>query len=573
MSSSANLQIRVKQMWTGLGLMQRWLAGGMLVALVLAVSLGVYLNRPDWVVLVRQADPKDAAAIVARLQELKVPYRPTGDGYTIEVPKTEQYTAKLALAQAGLPKGTSVGMELFDQPKFGATEFDRKVNYLRAQQGELEKALMRMSDLEYANVKLAIPERTVFVRDQQPVTAAVLVQPRSGRVLSPDQVSGIVNFVSGSVQGLMVDNVKVVDQSGRLLSNGLVGQADGGLGMDPDHLKRQNELQMKVEDRVQSLLEPIFGKGNVVARVNLELNLEASRIENQMVGGSTPKTTETTREAVSGKRTTSPIPAGPSDPNAPPVYRGDSGTNDGSDQWKTKTTTDYAVSQTKETKLIPPGAVKRLSVGIAVNQPSMSAETIIRIKDTVANTTGADTASISVLAMSFNKEQAQTPAPTSPPAFQLQPATLAVGLGAAAVVLLAGFFMLRRRREDLDLALEFEPFQPGLSTAAVGAGTGSTLDVALGLEPALVPKGTGPDGSPPPLGGPVPQQPPAEEMPPMVQTPRQNLEAVMAAKPQLAMVLGGHPPDEALMGVVDDLVKSSPKACAEPLRQWLKGGT
>jgi len=558
LASLANMLEPVKQTWARFNPTQRWLAGGLLVALVVAVGLGVYLNRPDWVVLVKQADPKDAAAIVARLQELKVAYRPTGDGYTIEVPKTEQYTAKLALAQAGLPKGTSVGMEIFDEPKFGATEFDRKVNYLRAQQGELEKALMRMSDLQYANVKLAIPERAVFVRDQQPVTASVLVQPRSGRVLSPEQVLGIVNFVSGSVQGLVVENVKVVDQSGRLLSGGPNGQGlDAGLSVDSDHLKRQNELQAKVEDRVQSLLEPIFGKGNVVARVNLELNLEGTRIENQLVGNSTPKTTDTTRESAS-TNPTAPVPAAPLDPTAPPVYQASSATSGGSDQWKARTTTDYAISQTKETRLIPPGAVKRLSVGIAVNQPSMTQETVNRIKDTVANTTGADIASISVLAMSFTKETIPALAPASRPVLQLQPTTLAVGLGAAAAVLLVGFVLARHRREELELA--------------DGVGTGSTLDVALGLDVAPVRVDSEPNGVARPPVAALPQPVPEAETPASALTPRQTLEAVMASKPKRNMVLGGSPPDEELMGAVEELVGASPRACAEPLRQWLKGG-
>ncbi|HWH70497.1 MAG TPA: flagellar basal-body MS-ring/collar protein FliF, partial [Candidatus Sulfotelmatobacter sp.] len=312
---------RMKEIWGRLNPTQRWLVGGLGLALAGAIGLAAYLNRTQWVTLVTRADPKDAAAIVARLNELKVPYQPSGDNtITIEVPKSEQYTAKLALAQSGLPKGDSVGMELFNEPKFGATEFDRKVNYLRAQQGELERALLRMAEIDYAKVQLAIPDKTVFARDQQPVTAAVLVQPRAGKRITNEQVNGIVNFVAGSVQGLTLENVKVVDQTGRLLSSGIADPNSLGTGLDNDQLQRQLTMQRDVEQRVQSMLEPIFGGGNVVARVNLELNTETSRIESTTVGQSVPKQTESSKEAAQGKQSSA---AATTDPNSPPIYQGD----------------------------------------------------------------------------------------------------------------------------------------------------------------------------------------------------------------------------------------------------------
>lgn len=556
---------RVKEIWGRLNPTQRWLAGGLGLALFAAVGAATYLNRTEWVVLVSQADPKDAAEVVARLQELKVPYQPTGDRtMTISVPKTEQYTAKLALAQAGLPKGTGVGLEIFQEPKFGATEFDRKVNYLRAQQGELERALLRMAELEYANVKLAIPDRSVFLRDQQPVTASVLVQPRTGRKLTPEQVIGIVNFVSNAVQGLTPENVKVVDQTGRLLSNGITANGTFELsGGDNDQLQKQVMMQKDVEQRVQSLLEPIFGVGNVIARVNLELNTEASRIESTTIGGSTPRSTETAREAAQGRSTAG---TGATDPNNPPIYQGDNGSTGNSDEWKTKTVTNYAVSERKEVTLIAPGTVKRLSVGIAVNRTDLSPEQIKMIQDTVAGATGADAAAINVAAMLFNREVATEL--TGSVAARVQPTTLAIGLGSAAVVLIAGFFLARRRQEqDGDVVVPLD-----LTPQLAGAPVGTSLDVALGLDSQPIELGS--------LGGTGPVFPDQnavfQQEDDMAQSTaaasKQRLELIMATRPKRQIVLDGQPVDEELMQLVDDLIDSSPEACADMLRQWMKGG-
>jgi flagellar M-ring protein FliF len=562
----------MKETWGRLGRTQRWLVGGLGVALVGAVGLAYWLNRPTYVTLVSGADPKDASAIVARLNDLKVPYKPSGQStITIQVPQTEEYTAKLALAEAGLPKGSSVGMELFDSPQFGSTDFDRKVNLLRAQQGELERALERMAEIDYANVKLAIPDQSVFIKDQKPVTAAVLVQPKAGKRLSTDQVNGIVNFVANAVEGLSIANVKVVDQSGRLLSNGISGTGLDGAGLDNDQLQRQQAMQREMEQRVQTLLEPIFGPGNVVARVNLELNTDVSRIENTTVGQSVPQSTTSTKEAGQNKNASAQATT---DPNSVPVYQGDAGQNGSSDVWKTNTKTDYAVSQRKETTLIAPGSVKKISVGIAVNQPDITPDKIKSIQQTVASAVGADTTSISVAAMPFNTSLAQTLGATSATgAAKVQPTALALGLGSAAALLLLGFFLTRRREdEEADVQRPLD-LQPQLVGAAL-VQTGGALDVALGLNPLPVLNGTpdplvaaamGIDG-----GAAAPALDPGGLE--VAQTPKQKLELIMASKPKRQIVLDGQPVDEDLMALIEELLDSSPEACAEMLRQWLKGG-
>jgi flagellar M-ring protein FliF len=528
---------------------QRWLAAGLVASLLLATGAGIYLNRPEWVVLVSQVDPKDAAAIVARLQELKVSYRPTGDGYTITVPKEEAYTAKLALAQSGLPQGGSVGMELFDEPKFGATDFERRVNYLRAQQGELERALVRISEVEYANVKLAIPEQSVFVREQKPVTASVMLQVRPGRKLSAEQVAGVINFIAGSVEGLSQENVSVVDQSGRLLSSG--SEVDG-LG-DADLLQRQMTLQRDVEHRVQTLLEPIFGAGNVIARVNLELNTESSKIEKQTVGGATPKTTEVTKEIIQGGVTTGTGAVTGGDAGTAPTYTGQSGSTTGGDAWKTTTVTVNEVSQEKAVTVVAPGGVKRISVGIVINRPDLTAGQIKQIQETVSGATGASGYEISVAALSFNKQETTTPSGESAAA-EFNTSFLWVGGGVAGALLLVGLIMTRRRRRTEEMEETLPDFREE-------APVGTTLDVALGLEPA-------------PAAAPAPWAAQAAGLP--AEQPGsaaiEQLNIAIKSRPRPQLVVDGQAVDSELMGHAEELIDNSPEASAAILKQWLKGG-
>lgn len=556
---AAELFGRLKAAWSRTGPVQRWLAVGLAAALVLAAGIGYFLNRPQWVVLVSQVEPGDAAAIVACLDEMEVPYRPAGDGYTIMVPESEYYTAKLALAQAGLPNHGTVGMELFDKVTFGATEFDKRVNLLRAQQGELERALMRISEVAYANVKLAIPEQSVFVRDQKPVEAAVLLETRPGKQLSRQQIEGIIQFVASSVEGLDPENVRVVDQSGRLLSAGLGSDDPLALEMDADQLARQRALQEEMEERVQTLLEPIFGAGNVVSKVHLELNLDASRIESQRVEGATPTRTSTTQEMTTSQPGEAVAVAG--DSAAVPVYQtGDQGANNGAQTWRQTTETEYGLSQSTQVTVIPPGSIKRISVGIAINQPSLTPEQIAGIQQTVAGATGAEIDAISVIAMAFSQEEPKgvVEAPVGQAPWVIQPLPLAVGAALALLVLLFGVVMTRRRQEAAELALA-----DAMAEQAAGMTTGAALDVALGLDKAAQAAGE------PAQALEQPAEPPPR---PDAQTVREHLETVMASKPKRQLIIDGQPVDEALLQAAEELIDSSPEAAAEVIRRWIKGG-
>lgn len=555
---------RIRAAWANASPVKRWLVVGLAAALLVAVGLGYYLNRPQWVVLVSDAEPEDAAAIASKLDDQKIPYRPTGDGYTIAVQESDFYTAKLALAEAGLLNSGTVGMELFNDSSFGETDFDKCVKLLRAQQGELERALMRIDEIKYANVKLAIPEESVFVREQKPVTAAILVETKPGAELTRQQVQGIINFVASSVEGLDPENIQVVDQSGKLLSAGLDGSDEDLLAeADDSQLQRQQTLQEQMEYRVQTLLEPVFGAGNVVSRVHLELNLDSSRVESQTVEGATPSHTSTTQEMSTGLTGQAVGLSG--DAAGAPVYQTGDQTSNSGQVWKQTTETDYGLSQSTKVTVTPPGDIKRISVGVVINQPSLTAEQIASIQQTVAGATGAQTDAVSVIAMAFNQGEAEEENEPAAETFKaVNPLVLGVGAGLALVLLLVGVIVTRRRRRAAEQALAsaVEP-APGMTT-------GAALDVALGLDQAAPAAGEEQQAAPTEEAAAPPEEAAPEEE--KQDSPRRNLEIIMASKPKRQIIIDGQAVDEGLLEAAEELIHSSPEAAAEVIRRWLKGG-
>ncbi|MDD5593669.1 MAG: flagellar basal-body MS-ring/collar protein FliF, partial [Candidatus Margulisbacteria bacterium] len=161
---------------------------------------------------------KDAANVIARLKELAIPYEIRDEGRAVAVPKEKADQARLGLAEKKLPAGGQVGWEIFDESRLGATDFDRRIQLIRAISGELARNIQRIEGIEDARVQVVIPETQLFAAQTAPVTAAVLIRLRSGYELAPEKIKGIVYLVASSVENLQPENVTVVDDSGRILT-------------------------------------------------------------------------------------------------------------------------------------------------------------------------------------------------------------------------------------------------------------------------------------------------------------------------------------------------------------------
>lgn len=244
------------------------------VAAVVAAMAGVWMwgQQPDYKVLFANYNDRDGGAIVAELEKMNVPYK-YSDGGIILVPSNRVYDARLKLASQGLPKGGNVGFELMESQKLGSSQFLEQINFQRALEGELARSIESVASVQAARVHLAMPKDSVFVTEQKTPTASVLLNLYPGRALDAQQVSAIVHLVASSVPELTPKNVTLVDQNGNLLSDTSKPPPNG---LDPTQMKYVQELQQNVARRIESIISPIVGAGNVRAEATADVDFSRS---------------------------------------------------------------------------------------------------------------------------------------------------------------------------------------------------------------------------------------------------------------------------------------------------------
>lgn len=250
------------------------LAGAAALALAIALVAGALLwNRaPAYAVLFSNLDERDGGQIITALQQQNVPYRMSPNGNAILVPQAQVHETRLQLAAEGLPKGGLAGFELMDGQKLGISQFNEQVNYQRALEGELSRTVQAIDAVASARVHLAMPKQTAFLRNDQRPTASVMVNLRGGRVLSPNQVAGIVHLVSSSVPRMSADGVKIINQNGALLTE----QSDGlmNAGLNARQLEYVHAMERTFIERIENILVPMVGKENFRAQVAADVDFD-----------------------------------------------------------------------------------------------------------------------------------------------------------------------------------------------------------------------------------------------------------------------------------------------------------
>jgi flagellar M-ring protein FliF len=219
-----------------------------------------FLQKENYSLLFSGLSVEDASMIVAKLKEQKVPYRLEAGGTAIYVPKERVYDVRLSLAsQNALPGSGGVGLELFDKTSYGMTEFVQNINYRRAIQGELQRTINQMPEIKASRVHIALPEKSLFTEREKEPTASVFLKLKPGRMLTKDQVLGIVHLVAGSVEGLKPENVVVVDSQGKMLYKG--GERESPHFLSAQQFEMQKNLERKIEESLQSMLDKFLTSG------------------------------------------------------------------------------------------------------------------------------------------------------------------------------------------------------------------------------------------------------------------------------------------------------------------------
>jgi len=356
-------------------------AGGVAAAVVLGVIAAIFfLQRPTTMPLYTGLADQDAASIVAKLRELKVPYTITDGGSTISVPQSQAADLRLQLASAGLPSGSGVGMagyELFDKTNLTLTDFAQTLNRQRAMEGELSKTIRRLTAIEDARVHLVLPEKSLFLNSQKDTTASVVIKLKPGAKLSDDQVSSIKFLVTKAVEGLKAQDVAVVDTNGNTL--GKLDSPETARDKEANtRLEVQRQREVELEKKIQGLLVPVVGANHAIVKASVSLDWDQVQSKAVTFGTPVPRSSQDNRESYSGAGGADAAALGvPGVGSNIPSYQGQAtGTN--SNFNSSKQTVNNEVPQEEKSVIRALGDVKNIGIAVMVDQAALGTDPAVR---------------------------------------------------------------------------------------------------------------------------------------------------------------------------------------------------
>jgi len=441
---------RMRDIWNGLEPRgQLALVGSGLLVAVTLFALFQLSSRPSYVEVASGLAPAESGKVASALSGAGIQYKLRGGGTAVSVVRADVAAARVALAEQGLPRGGHVGFELLDKRGFGTTDFQRKVDYQRALEGEIARTVEAIDGVQGAEVQLVLTDKTLFLNDGTPASAAVLLT--GGTQLDGAAVRGIAHLVASSVQGLDVKDVTITSGDGTLLwpEGDVVGGA-GGLAK----LEAESRYGAQLSAQVNALLVSTLGPGKGQARVHAELNLDQTKIDTVTYGKKgTPTQSKTEQETLASKgaRTSSVAGVGSSVPGG-----ASSGTGGQSDYKRKSDSTEFGVDRVVESRILAPGSVTRVDVALFFDS-SVPAAVAAGLQKSVTSLVGldrkrGDTLNVAKLAFAAPpKDKATAAAAAAGPLAALGgPLALArwAGLG---ILMLVFLFLARRglkRREE-----------------------------------------------------------------------------------------------------------------------------
>jgi flagellar M-ring protein FliF len=418
---------------------------GIVAVLLVMVKLA---SAPSYTTMLTGLDPAETGKITAALDSSGVGYKIANNGTALDVDKGQVAQARIALAEQGLPAKGQPGFELFDKQKLGASDFQQKVTYQRALEGQIASTIGQVQGVGGATVSLVLPEDQLFSEDQTPATAAVLLNGPSSSV-DPSAVRGIASLVSSSVKGLKAQNVSITDSAGQLLWP--TSEASAASGGTANKLTTQSRFNTSLQGSLDAMLAQTLGPGKAHVQVSSDLNVDQSTLDKLTYakkGVPLKQTNETERLRGGGSGAGG---AAGSSSNLPSYAA--SGAGGGNSNYQRKSTqTDFGVDKTVQRTKVAPGQINRLSVGLVVDKSVPPAQ-VAQLKNAVSAAAGIDAKRGDVLNVSqvaFAK-----PATTPPAASPLGGGMLdyakygAAGLGLLGFLFFVLRHLKRRERESL----------------------------------------------------------------------------------------------------------------------------
>lgn len=384
---------------------ERLRMGAVVVLGVVALSVGVgWITRTNWQPLYTHLAPQAAGQITNQLTQMKVPYQLTDQGRTVLVPQNAVDQVRVDLANRNIPSKGTVGMPAPLSFSLGETNQEIQMQQMVNLEAVLEQTINSIKGVKSSRVTINEPPPALFGQGSSAPTAAIFVDLNPGATLSPAAVKGIMNLVAHSVSGLSVKSVAVVDQNGTELSTAALQEGSSGVsGQTAGELSAQQAVQNQVAASVSSMLDQVLGPGHAVVRVHAALNFASATVKNIVYGNKVLSQQQVTQNKSSG--TGAPLTqtgAGGNVPSYPTV--GSGGSQSSSNQ--NSTINKYLVSQKETSQTIPPGAISRMTVAVAVDQ-SLGAAQKANLQQLVSQAAGINATrgdQVYIMAQPFNHQ-------------------------------------------------------------------------------------------------------------------------------------------------------------------------
>lgn len=340
------------------------LIGVVVIGIITTLIIFNMIAGQEYVPLFSNVPADQVTLIVEKLREKNVPFRIKEETNTIMVPEQLLHSTQMALmTEIGSSRLGNVGLELFEKQDLTSNTYTQKINYQRALQGELMRAINSLSSVKQSKVILALPAKKNFLEESKPPSASVVVQLNPGKTLSPEQIRGIRYLVASAVEGLDADRVTVVDDRGKILSR--LGEQSSGVSEEMVELKAKIEEEM--ESRIDTILSKVVGQAKVIAKVDVTLNNKHVTSVEEVVDAdkSAIRSVTSEEETLDGSRTNpSGVPG--SRANLPGAENaGQVGFNQ--NVKKELKTTNFEVPKTVRNVREGSGGIERISVAVLVD--------------------------------------------------------------------------------------------------------------------------------------------------------------------------------------------------------------
>ncbi|WP_041593180.1 flagellar basal-body MS-ring/collar protein FliF [Terriglobus roseus] len=359
----------LRERWAAMPAAQRRLLLMCGAALLALSALSIWWGtRTDWRTLFSGMDGRDAVAMQQQLTVAGIPYQTTPDGTAVQVPAEQLDKARVAISTGGLPQSGRLGFELFDKPNWVGSEFDEKVNFQRALEGELEHTIGSLEAVRSARVHIVLPKQGAFSSEDQPAKASAVLKLRRSN-LPREQSDAIRNLIAGSVEGLHSDGVTLVDADGR---TDLSPTSASGNDLEQEHLLHAKLIQV---------LKPLAGAGNVHATVSIAYLRGSEEHTDEVYDpqSATPVSTQRTDQTSAASRPSGVAGASSNPPGAqatvnnaapntaPAATPTPAATQNGQTQTTHEESNSYAVTRHVTHTEEAPGRVRRVTAAIVVN--------------------------------------------------------------------------------------------------------------------------------------------------------------------------------------------------------------